>query len=197
MNSHRIIDKRRARSFWGPRLWYLIHKITYSLPSIINITDQKILLYYFNLIGKIIPCPYCASHYMNSINSKLLNRYIYNKQSIIDWFNWQHNDINIINKGRVYQGFEIDLLYNNTDFNHEFVKELIYYLYERMVYGDISRQSFVHWIIITYKLFPCNVCKSISAQYLLNNDIEAPGIVMDNSNIQIWLNGLFQTIKHT
>ena len=197
MYSQRIVDKRSTRKFWGPRLWYLIHKITYSLPSMININDQKILLYYFSLIGKIIPCPYCASHYNNSINTKLLNRYIYNKQSIIDWFNGQHNDINIINKGRMYQRFEIDLLYHNTDYNHEFVKELIYYLYERMVYGEISRQSFVHWIIITYKLCPCNICKSLSAQYLLNNDIEAPGIVMDNSTIQIWINGLFQTIKHT
>jgi hypothetical protein len=197
MNNLNITEIKRGRKYWGPKLWYIIHKITYSLSPIITINDQKLLMYYFNLIGSIIPCPYCAAHYNNSISIKLLNRSVSSRQSIIDWFKTQHNDINIMNKGRVYHGYEIDLLYNNTPFNHDLFKELVYYLFERVTKGEIIGKYFVHWILITYKLFPCNICKSLAAQYFLNNDIERPGILLNNSNIQIWLNGLMQNIKHT
>jgi len=192
-----IIEKKKGRSYWGPRLWYIIHKITYNLPINISLTDQNILMFYFILIGSIIPCPFCASHYMNSITSKLLIRNVSSRKLIIDWFNTQHNEINIMKKSRVYQNSEIDLLYNNTSFNHEYFNEFIVYLMERVFYGEITRKSFINWVLLTYKLFPCEKCKSIAIQYFLNNDIERAGILMNDSNIQVWINGLLQIIKHT
>lgn len=194
---YNIIERKKGRSYWGPRLWYIIHKITYSLPINISLNEQTILMYYFNLIGSIIPCPYCASHYMNSITSKLLIRNLSTRKQIIDWFNTQHNDINMMKKNRIYQSSEIDLLYDNSNFNHDFFNELILYLNERVIYGEITRKSFVNWVLLTYKLFSCQTCKPLAIQYFLLNDIEGPGIIMNDSNIQIWIKGLIQSTKHT
>ena len=191
------IEKKNVRSYWGPRLWYIIHKITYSLPINISLNEQNILMYYFNLIGSIIPCPYCAAHYKSSVNIKLLIRNLSSRKLIIDWFNTQHNDINVLKRTRTYQPFELDLLYNNSSFNHDYFKELVIYLYERIIYGEITYKSFIHWLIITYKLIPCHICNSLAKNYFLNNDIERLGIVPNNIIILQWINGLFETIKHT
>jgi hypothetical protein len=191
------IEKKNVRSYWGPRLWYIIHKITYNLPLIISLNEQNLLSYYFNLIGSIIPCPYCAAHYKSSVYNKLLIRNLSSRKLIIDWFNTQHNDINVLKRTRIYQTFELDLLYNNSSFNHDYFKELVIYLYERIIYGEITYKSFIHWLIITYKLFPCILCNSLAKNYFLNNDIERLGIVPNNSIILQWINGLFETIKHT
>jgi len=134
---------------------------------------------------------------MNSITSKLLIRNLSTRKQIIDWFNTQHNDINMMKKNRIYQSSEIDLLYDNSNFNHDFFNELILYLNERVIYGEITRKSFVNWVLLTYKLFSCQTCKPLAIQYFLLNDIEGPGIIMNDSNIQIWIKGLIQSTKHT
>jgi hypothetical protein len=134
---------------------------------------------------------------MNSIIHKLLIKNLSNRKLIIDWFNTQHNDINMMKKSRVYAGSEIDLLYNNSSFNHEYFNEFILYLMDRVLVGEITRKSFVNWVLLTYKLFPCQTCKTIAIQYFLNNDIEGAGIIMNDSNIQTWIKGLIQSIKHT
>lgn len=188
--------KTYGRSYWGPRLWYIIHKISYNLPITINLLEQQLLMKYFSLIGLIIPCPYCASHFSNSMSMKLLNRNLSTRQSVIDWFKNQHNDVNLMNRGRVYQGFEVDLLYQNTPFNHDYFVELLNYFFNRMVSGEITRKVFIHWVLMTFKLHPCPNCKIMAVNYFLRNDIEnLPNL--DDAIVKRWIDGLIANIKHT
>lgn len=189
--------KKYTRSYWGPRLWYIIHKITYSLPQILNLVEQQLLLLYFTIVGQIIPCPYCASHFKNSIDIKLLNRNLSNRQNVIDWFTRQHNDINIMNKHRIYHSSELDLLYSNTAFNHEYFLELLNYLCDRAIYGEINKKSFIHWVLLTYRFFPCEICKLQATPFFLKNDIEHCCIVLNDTIIRQWIDGLIRSIKHT
>jgi hypothetical protein len=189
--------KKYTRSYWGPRLWYIIHKITYSLPQTLNLVEQQLLLLYFTIVGQIIPCPYCASHFKTSMNMKLLNRNLATRQNVIDWFNGQHNDINIMNKRRIYHSYELDPLYSNTSFNHDYFSELLNYLYDRAVYGEINRKSFIHWVLMTYRFFPCEICKIQATHFFLKNDIELSYTILNDTIIRQWIDGLVRSIKHT
>lgn len=194
MNIH--TKKNYGRSYWGPRLWYIIHKISYNLPITINIEEQQLLMKYFSTIGLIIPCPYCAAHFSNSMSIKLLNQNLSTRQSVINWFKNQHNDVNLMNRGRVYQDFEIDLLYQNTPFNHDYFIELLHYFSNRIVSGKITAKVFIHWILMTFKLHPCDKCKMLAINYFLRNDIENLTNI-DNSVVKRWIDGLISNIKHT
>ena len=187
--------KTYGKGFWGPSLWYIIHKISYSLPESINIADQQFLMKYFSIISHLIPCPYCSAHFNSSMSMKLLNRNLGSRQSIIEWFKNQHNDVNLMNRGRVYQGFEVDQLYEKTQFQHNYFKELIDYMYNRVVSGEVNRKVFIHWVLMTFKLHPCPSCKSLSAAYFFKNDIEHSAY-FDDTVVKKWLDGLYIAIQH-
>jgi hypothetical protein len=195
MNQSDINRKQYGRSFWGPRLWYIIHKISYNLPEIINLSDQQFLMKYFSIIAHLIPCPYCSYHFISSMNTKLLNRNLSSRQSVVEWFKNQHNDVNLMNRGRVYQGFEIDQMYEKTPFQHNYFKELIDYLFNRVISGEVNRKVFIHWVLMTFKIHPCPSCKTLGAQYFLKNDIEHSSYFNDDI-VKKWLDGLFIATKH-
>jgi len=179
-----------GRAYWGPRLWYLLHKISYSYPERANLSEQQFYYNYFNLTKMMIPCPFCSNHYNNAIQTKLLDRNLNTRQEVIDWFRNQHNDVNIGNNRRIYQGFEVDYLYNGVEFNHEYFFELLDYLYRLVVVSkEINRVSFIRWILFTYKIHPCVHCRISSERFLLKNNIEKLKY-SDNNVLKNWLTGL-------
>jgi hypothetical protein len=117
-----------------------------------------------------------------------------NRQLIIDWFKNLHNKINVSNAKRVYTGFELDMLYDNTTFNHNNLNELILYMLDLTINNIIEKAGFIYWIIVTYKIHPCKICKFNSAEYFVKNDLSK----LDWNNDDIlknWIIGLIYCNK--
>ena len=193
------MDKMNQSSkiaYWGPRLWYLIHKITYNYPLNADFETQQLYMNYFYITKFIIPCPACALHFKTSMTLKSLQNNLSNRQQVIEWFRVQHNDVNTLNNKRIYTGFEVDFLYQNNEFKHDYFWELVTYLKHLVFRNGIERKAFVHWVLLTYYIHPCEKCRELCRVYIKNNDIEKKNY-FDNKILDDWLNGIFQNTTHT
>jgi len=193
MNLDSSDKKNYGRAIWGPPLWYLIHKISYGLPEHIPISDQQFLMKYFSIVVYLIPCPYCAYHFQSAMNIKKFSKCLSTGQSVIAWLRSQHNEINELNKKRVLSDMEIDALYQRTPFDYKSFHFLINYLFKRIVSGHINRTVFIHWFLMTFKIFPCPVWKSYAINYFLQNDIEQ-NRQLDDATVKTWVDRFFQGV---
>lgn len=185
-----------SKQYWGPRFWYLLHKITYTYP--VQPTNSEFNYYhrYFCLLQFVIPCTYCASFYRKSILSRSFRNSLSGRQEVIDWFRDHHNRLNQQNGGRIYQGFEVDMMYESSPFNHEFTNELVNYLFVAVCQGQINRQAFIHWIQMTYYIHPCHVCSLWGKKYLDSHPVNKINF-MDNATLKGWVDGLKAATNHT
>lgn len=178
-----------GRSYWGPRLWYILHKMSYAFPEKATMEQQQLYFSYYNLTRFMISCPFCSVHFKSAIQTKLLSRNLNTRQEVIDWFRDLHNDINISNSKRVYQGFEVDYLYGGSEFNHLSFHQLLDYLYNLVTYNEVDRRAFIHWVLLTYKLHPCQHCRIQGEHYFKRNDIEKLRFT-DNAVLKGWVEGI-------
>ena len=190
-----ITKINHIKSYWGPRLWYLLHKITYNYPEISNVSEQLFYLNYFNIIQRIIPCPYCSAHFKLSMNLRPIRFSLHNRRAIIEWFHKLHNDLNMGNKKRLYQLFEIDAMYGTTDFNHNLFLQLIDYMLELVLSNQLHRNIFLYWVINTYNIHPCMGCKTNGCIFIQNNPLEMINY-MDNHILQTWIDGIKYSSQH-
>lgn len=185
-----------VKAYWGPRLWYLLHKITYNYPETPTINDQQFHLNYFNIIQRIIPCPYCSAHFKLFMNLRPIRFNLNSRATIIEWFRKLHNDINVENNKRVYQSFELDSMYGTDVFNHNLFHQLIDYMFELVLSNQLHRHVFLYWIITTYTIHPCMVCKTKGVIFIQHNPLEHINC-MDNHVLQIWIDGIKNVSHHT
>lgn len=178
-----------GRAFWGPRLWYILHKMSYTYPDRASTEQQQLYYQFFNLTRYMIPCPFCSIHYKDAIQNKMLERQLNTRQEVIDWFRNHHNDVNISKSSRIYHGFELDRLYNGPEFNHYLFYELLDYLYRMVVRREIDRTYFINWVSLTYQLHPCQHCRITSEQYFKKN---SPLLLKfnDNNVLSNWIDGI-------
>lgn len=189
MNIIPIYQNGYGKEYWGPRLWYLLHKIAYNYPLKPSDADKSFYLKYFSTIVRIIPCPYCANHFFTTIQNDRLHQNLENRQLVIDWFKNAHNKVNISNGKRTYIGFEIDMIYQNVLIDHDALNELILYLFHLTENNTIETSIFIYWILTTYKIHPCIICRNQSIQYFILYDISKNNW-NDSNVLKNWVNGL-------
>lgn len=191
MNILPIYANDYSKEYWGPKLWYLLHKMTYNYPLHPTIEQKTLYFKYFTLCVRIIPCPLCSNHFFTMIHNNNLYNKLENRASIIEWFKDLHNQINTSNNKRVYTGFELDTLYSNSIFNQNILNELILYLYNLGIHNIIEKSVLIYWILQTYKLHPCSKCKTISDNYFNMRDLSKCDW-KDDKTLKIWIDGLIQ-----
>ena len=114
---------------------------------------------------------------------------------MIYWFKNLHNEINTSNGKRVYNGFELDMIYEQNQFNHAYFNELVIYQYYLASNNVIKKSAYIYWILTTYKIHPCNICKGESKYYLVINDISK--LEWQNDHVlKNWLIGLINVNKN-
>jgi hypothetical protein len=190
-----ISGQTSGKEYWGPRFWYLLHMISYSYPEKPTKRIQDTYYNYFLITCQIIPCDDCRKHFSKSIESKSLRFNLDNKQQVIDWFKSQHNDVNIVNGQRIYQGFEVDALYLNSDFDHKKFIELVNYLLKLVKHGEIAPRLFLEWLLLSMKLFPCEKCRKITDSVLIHYDISKYDW-RDYTVLEEWCQILLHNINH-
>jgi len=196
MNAVIIQQNNHGKDYWGPRMWYIIHKISYSYPESPSSDVKKTYLNFFNLTVRVIPCPYCKEHFHTAMYVKNFNNALEGRAQLIDWLKNQHNEVNISNGKRVYQGFELDMMYANESFRHDYANELIRYILELTYDNTIKKKDFILWILLLYKLHPCKICRVYVNQYIGVNNIARLNYEY-NQVLKSWVEGLiFSTRNH-
>jgi len=187
--------KNHVKAYWGPRLWYLLHKITYNYPETPTINEQQYYLNYFNIIQRIIPCPYCSAHFKLAMSLRPIRFSLHNRTTLIEWFRKLHNDINMENKKRLYRLDELNIIYGTNDFNHNLFHQLIDYMYELVISNQLHRQVFLYWIITTYNIHPCMKCKTNGCIFIQNNPLEKINYT-DNTVLKTWIDEMKCASQH-
>lgn len=86
---------------WGPYAWYTFHTISFSY-------DKKLenkYRYFFELIKTLIPCHICQRHYISYVSRKgqKINENCINMEKISRWLVNMHNNVNKLNRKRIYK----------------------------------------------------------------------------------------------
>lgn len=78
---------------WGPKAWFFLHSVALNYPK--NPTDQDKQNYkqFFESIQYILPCPQCAKHYGENLQTNPIQL-----QSNIDLNKWLVEMHNIVNR---------------------------------------------------------------------------------------------------
>ena len=48
---------------WGPRLWYVLHLITFNYPENPSFIDKQHYETFFLSLQNVLPCSICREHY--------------------------------------------------------------------------------------------------------------------------------------
>ena len=106
---------------WGPYGWKFIHMITAGYP--LNPTDEEKNNYlnFFLSLSDVLPCSICGNHFKQNLNIYPLDdEALSSRENLMRWSINMHNQVNIINKKKVYSHEEgIQLIWNNFDSNTE------------------------------------------------------------------------------
>jgi len=174
--------------YWGPRLWYIIHKLCNDFPSNPTLSQKQNYMAFFNLTSYIIPCMLCRVHYSDALRTRKLHTHLDDRNQLIDWFRILHNNVNISHKRKLYEIEELAEIYNKP-FNHTPIKELLDYFYLIMIEGEIDRENLIKWILLFFKLYECNKCKSTMSEYFRINTIHK---IKYHNNILLknWIDGI-------
>ena len=82
---------------WGPHMWVSLHSITFNYPSEPTKDDRERYKNFFELIGYVLPCSYCAESYRKFISegeTKLTNKVLDNRKTLAEWLYKVHEAVN-------------------------------------------------------------------------------------------------------
>lgn len=77
---------------WGPKLWFMLHTISFNYPDNPSFDDMKYHQDFFEILVHIIPCATCANHYSEYISKNPPK--LSSKKDLIKWTIDLHNNVN-------------------------------------------------------------------------------------------------------
>ena len=91
------MDNGLLPKIWGPHMWVALHSITFNYPRNPTKDDKERYQKFFELVGYVLPCQYCAQSYREFINSgdtKLTNEILQNRKTLSEWLYKVHEAVN-------------------------------------------------------------------------------------------------------
>ena len=136
--------------FWGPKLWYLMHYVSYGYSNKPTKLEKLYFYLFFLNITNIIPCDECKKHYEFFLRIYPIKNYLYSKNQLIDWVIFLHNSVNKKLDKEHFTKENVDNLYiKNID--NEIIKETIKYLID--LYGFNNKMillKFLEHLVYVY-----------------------------------------------
>ena len=84
-----------STSVWGPKLWYVLHLMTFNYPEIPNEYDKRHFHDFFVNLQYVLPCMKCRYHYRQTLEKYPISPHLDNKTSLVKWLIDIHNQVNI------------------------------------------------------------------------------------------------------
>tara|TARA_B100000683_G_scaffold77283_1_gene76425 strand:- start:9847 stop:10296 length:450 start_codon:yes stop_codon:yes gene_type:complete len=79
---------------WGPALWRFLHASSFAFPEAPNPTRRTHMLDFLSVVGRVLPCATCRSHYEEYIRSNLDERAVQSRDTLVRWVLDLHNSVN-------------------------------------------------------------------------------------------------------
>lgn len=146
--------------YWGPRLWYFIHTVSFTYPD--NPSKTKMDNFkqlYTKFIPSIIPCNYCKRHYNEFIYKYDITPYLKNKFTLVDWCRKVHNNVNKRHKKKLYSQKEIFHIYYNKKVDNSILFTLMKYYCDWCRRDRSQLDKFKRVLNIIIQFFPCQKSK--------------------------------------
>jgi hypothetical protein len=108
---------------WQPLTWQMFHTIALNFNEAYK--DEYIT--FFDTLKTIIPCKMCRNHYIaqtNIENLKIENNI--NSEKIFNWTIDLHNNVNVMNRKRLWSYDGARSHYTNNNFNNGTLKQFIF-----------------------------------------------------------------------
>jgi hypothetical protein len=99
---------------WGPTTWTFFHVLAEKINEDFFLKNKNEVLQIIVTISNNLPCPLCSEH-ARSITSKKNLRIIKNKQDLIRFLNYFHNNVNMRNGKQLFHMKDMDR-YKNINF---------------------------------------------------------------------------------
>lgn len=77
---------------WGPPAWTFLHTITLNYPEYPTKQQKEIYENFFYLLGDVLPCEKCSTHYKENIKELPIN--LESKETLTKWLFDIHNKVN-------------------------------------------------------------------------------------------------------
>lgn len=145
-----MIDQK---DFWGPKLWKLMHTISYFAPE--ELSDLQIREYYYFytfVVTRCIMCIKCQIHYR-----KMLQRIQFDgftKNNLINYVIELHNTVNRRLRKKQLTRNDVDIIYGNPNVYLREIYELLVWYKGNVQYGSFSKYNFKLLLLNINKFLP-------------------------------------------
>ena len=162
---------------WGPKLWHLMHNISYNYKLKPNQKDKTIFLNFYISIYDIIPCPICKNFYGEFLSKIDKNRLVYNKFTLMNKLNILHNLVNKKLGKKIYNPRNIEY---KCQLDKQILIELIETIYESNQLRYYSLSKFFYYFILVY---PDYRIKVFLTNFYVKNHNQKSGVLKIKNEI--------------
>ena len=129
------------KDFWGPKLWKLIHTISYYAPTQLSDIQKKNYYYFYTfLIPRCIMCLKCQLHYR-----RMMEKFQFDgstRDELIDYSIELHNRVNRRLRKQQLTRTDVDQIYRNKSVYIKEIYNLIIWYKGNVQYGSFTKNNF-------------------------------------------------------
>ncbi len=121
---------------WGTQAWHFIHYVALSYPANPTMTDRANYLKFFESLGDVLPCQYCAKHFKEKMRKHPIK--LNNKIELFEWTVDMHNIVNRENGKKEFTYKEA-----MSEINKKQFKDFMHSLPIEVLFAAVIALSFV------------------------------------------------------
>ena len=141
------------KDFWGPKLWKLIHTISYYAPAQLSEIQKKNYYYFYTfLVPRCIMCLKCQLHYR-----RMMEKFQFDGSTRDELINYSielHNRVNRRLRKQQLTRNDVDQIYRNKSVYIKEIYNLIIWYKGNVQYGSFTKNNFQLLLIYLTKLLP-------------------------------------------
>jgi len=100
---------------WGPHGWRFLHYVSLGYPNDPTEQDKEHYRMFYAMIGNILPCSLCSTHYKENYKKiPLTDEILSSKEKLVEWVITVHNVVNEMTGKRIIPMAEAKELINTN-----------------------------------------------------------------------------------
>ena len=112
---------------WGPKLWFVLHTVSFEYPDIPTQEDKNNHYTFFETLQHILPCKICKKHYATFFENSPITDALESKEKLIRWVLKCHNNVNKQN--------------NKPEWTYDMLVDKYANIYKNSLYNHISYKN--------------------------------------------------------
>jgi len=141
-----VSDEVKVINRWGPPTWLMLHTLAEKVKEDSFPTIRKELLNIIFMICTHLPCPTCAEHATEYLNSIKLDR-ITTKQQLKEMLFTFHNSVNTRKKYELFSTEDLDSKYSSAITSNIF-QNFVFYYGQKYITNRLSVDGFHRKMLI-------------------------------------------------